>query len=121
MEVPSREEAKHLQDILRLRTSTDLILIEVQEAILFLQEAVSRDRIIHQGLLILLQAVAADLHLHLAAEEVHILQDHPQVPHRVADLLQVVVAAVMGLQEEGSSLKHYSRVNIDHSKIRVQV
>lgn len=72
--VLSREEMNLLQDILHLQTNTDLILPEVQKAILFRREAVWKDQVVtHRVLLIVVlhQKAVAD-HLTVA--------DHHQVP-----------------------------------------
>jgi hypothetical protein len=98
----------HLRDILHLQISTtDQILTEVQKAILFLQEAVWRDRAIHQGPLpqvlhLILQVGAADRPT--AAAEVHIRPDLHLVPHLVEDLHQAVVVVPL---QAGDSQKQY--------------
>ena len=118
----SREEVNLLRVILRRQTNTDLILIEVQKAILFLQEAMWKDRVvILQVLLIvvLLQRAVADHHTVADHPQDLTHRDHLQVPpHPVLHQAEVEVVEAE-LQEEGS-LKFYRQVKTDHSKNRVQ-
>ena len=129
--VLSREEVNLLQDTLHRQTSTGLILTEAQKAILFLQEAMWKDRVVtHQVLLtaVLLQRVVADHHIvadhRIVADHPQVptlldhLQDHLQDPHPVLHLAEVEVVEVE-LQED-DSFKLYRQFNTDHSKNRVQ-
>ena len=123
--VLSREEVNLLQDTLHRQTSTGLILTEAQKAILFLQEAVWKDRVVtHQVQLtaVLLQRVVADHHIVADHPQVPTLldhlQDHLQDPHPVLHLAEVEVVEVE-LQED-DSFKLYRQFNTDHSKNRVQ-
>jgi hypothetical protein len=93
-------EVSHLQGIILRPVNPDQILTEVQEAILFRQEAV-----IHQVLMEVLLPEAADLPHHTAADllvlhqEVLTLQDLLQV------LPQVLHQVVVVLLQEGDSLR----------------
>ena len=96
----------HLPDILLRQASTDLILTEVQKAILYLREAVLKDRALLRVLQVLpiLLAAAADLHHHTAADHLVLtLQDLPlhQVLHQAVALHQVAEV----LLQEGDSQK----------------
>lgn len=124
-----REEVDLLRDILHRLIRAGLILTEVQKAILFLQEAMLKDRVVILRVLlivVLLQRAAADLHTapdHRTVAD-HLqdpthpdhLQDHP---HRVL-LHQAEVEVVEVELREEDSLKLYRRVKTDHSKNRVQ-
>jgi hypothetical protein len=106
--VVSREEVKHLRDILHRQASLDLIHTEVQKATLFLQEAVWKDQVvIHQVLhiVVLLQRAVADHHTAVDHLQDLTRQDHLRVPHHPdhpQDLHQTMAVAVAELQEEDS-------------------
>jgi hypothetical protein len=103
--VLSREEVSLLQDILHRQTNIDPILTEVQKAILFLQEAMWKDRVVIlrvRVIVVLLQRAVADLHT---------VADHPQVPPHRAHLQvpphQAEAEVVEAELQEEDSLKVY--------------
>ena len=104
--VLSREEVSLLQDILHRQTNIDPILTEVQKAILFLQEAMWKDRVVIlrvRVIVVLLQRAVADLHTVADHPQVPTHRDHLQDHHPV--LHQVEVEVVEAELQEEDSLK----------------